>query len=155
MHGVPARGRTVPGEPMRDISLIVIHCSATPPEQDIGAAEIREWHMNGNGWSDIGYHYVVRRSGVIETGRPLERAGAHASGHNEDSIGVCLVGGLDAERDPDANYTHRQWTSLLDLVDELAARWPRAKILGHRDLPDVAKACPCFDARAWAARNDR
>ena len=71
---------------MRDINLIVIHCSATPPDQKIGAEEIRDWHVNGNKWSDIGYHYVIRRNGVIDVGRDVSVAGAHAKGYNHGAI---------------------------------------------------------------------
>lgn len=135
---------------MRDIDLIVIHCAATPPDADIGVEEIRDWHVNGNGWSDVGYHYIVRRNGMIEGGRPVEEPGAHAKGHNANSIGVCLVGGVKADNTPDCNYTRAQWASLARLIRGLRASYADARILGHRDLPGVTKACPSFDAMAWA-----
>lgn len=135
---------------MRDIDAIVIHCAATPPDVDVGVEEIRDWHVNGNGWSDVGYHYIVRRNGMIEGGRPVEEPGAHAKGHNANSIGICLVGGVDAENRPDSNYTRAQWASLARIVRSLRASYPDARILGHRDLPGVTKACPSFDAMAWA-----
>ena len=134
---------------MRKIDHIVVHCAATRPSADVGAAEIRRWHVSGNGWRDIGYHYVIRRSGAVESGRPLEQAGAHVSGHNAGSIGVCLAGGLDAAGKSAAEYTAEQWTALRELLGRLAGRFPDAKILGHRDFPGVKKDCPCFDVRAW------
>ena len=137
---------------MRKIQAIVIHCSATKAYADIGAEEIRRWHVQGNGWRDIGYHFVIRRSGVIETGRPIEQAGAHVSGHNADSVGICLAGGLDANMRPEANYSPEQWAALKDKVLELKKAFPGAKVLGHRDYPGVNKACPCFDVRKWAAQ---
>ena len=135
---------------MREIRQIIIHCAATPPAMDVGADEIRGWHVDGNGWSDIGYHYVIRRSGDVEPGRPLERAGAHARGQNSDSIGVCLVGGVDESGAADANFTARQWRSLEALVSQLRRDFPGAAITGHREH-DSGKACPSFDAVAWAA----
>lgn len=135
---------------MRDIDLLVIHCAATPPSADIGVEEIRHWHVDERGWSDVGYHYIIRRDGLVEGGRDVEIAGAHARGHNANSIGVCLVGGVDEQGQPDANYTRAQWASLARLIRSLKASYPEAGILGHRDLPGVTKACPVFDAIAWA-----
>ncbi len=135
---------------MRDIDLIVIHAAATPPDMDIGADEIRRWHVDERGWSDIGYHYVIRRNGEAEGGRPVERQGAHVRGHNASSIGICMVGGINGAGDPDCNYTASQWERLAVLVEGLAAAYPNARICGHRDL-DPHKACPVFDAAAWAA----
>lgn len=137
---------------MRKINRIIVHCSATPADMDIGAPEIREWHVNGNGWDDIGYHYVIRRDGIIDGGRPLEIMGAHAGGHNEDSIGICLVGGVDADdrRTAEFNYTREQMRALERVIETMMQRYGSAlDVLGHRDLPGVSKACPCFDVRRW------
>lgn len=134
---------------MRRIDHIVIHCSATPPSQDIGADTIRQWHVDGNGWSDIGYHYVIRRSGVLETGRPMAKAGAHVRGHNEHSIGICVVGGTDESGKSEPNFTGEQWEHLRMVIDTLAHVYPEADLCGHRDFPDVAKDCPCFDVKHW------
>lgn len=136
---------------MRDINLIIIHCAATYPRMDIGVKEIRQWHMRDNGWSDIGYHYVIRRDGALETGRPLERAGAHCQGKNAGSIGICLVGGLEktpaGKSVPAANFTNAQYAALHKLLQELAEKFPGAEIRGHQDF--ARKACPCFDVAAW------
>jgi len=115
---------------------------------DIGVHEIRDWHVNENAWRDIGYHYVIRRSGEIEEGRPEEQPGAHVRGRNSDSIGICLVGGRAERHDAvDVNYTKAQWDSLLHLVGELKYDHPRAKVRGHRDYAD--RECPGFDVVAW------
>ncbi len=134
---------------MREISLIIIHCSATPPTMDIGADEIRKWHT-AKGWSDIGYHHVMRRNGVIEAGRPEERAGAHVKGFNANSIGVCMIGGVDAEGNPESNFTAAQWASLEPFIHDLSERYPDARITGHND-PEFksGKACPCFNVTEW------
>ena len=135
---------------MRPIRRIVVHGSATPPMMDIGVREIRRWHLE-RGWSDIGYHFVIRRNGRIERGRPVEQPGAHAKGYNRDSIGVCLVGGTDRKGRPDANYTYDQYYQLNQLVHELVFEYgvPLSEVVGHRDLPGVRKACPCFDVRGF------
>ncbi len=132
---------------------VVIHCSATRAIQDIGAADIRRWHK-AKGWSDIGYHLVIRRDGRVEKGRALDAIGSHVKGHNANSVGICLVGGLNNDTyAPEANYTPAQWTALKATVADLLKRYPAARVLGHRDFPGVAKACPCFDAKPWAAKN--
>lgn len=129
---------------------LVLHCSATRAIQDIGASDIRKWHR-AKGWEDIGYHYVIRRSGKIETGRSRDVIGSHVQGRNADSIGICLVGGLnDDTYKPEDNFTPQQWEALEKLIRGLLKAYPSAKILGHRDFPGVKKACPCFDARKWA-----
>lgn len=128
---------------------LVVHCSATPPKLDIGANEIRGWHK-AKGWADIGYHYVIRRNGSVEPGRPENQVGSHVKNHNSNSLGICLVGGTDARQKPQDNFTPAQWASLQTLLMRLLAKYPGAKILGHRDFPDVHKACPCFDAIKWA-----
>ncbi|MDR1946615.1 MAG: N-acetylmuramoyl-L-alanine amidase [Desulfovibrio sp.] len=152
---------------MRKITEIIIHCSATPPSADIGAAEIRGWHVQGNGWKDIGYHGVIRRSGELESGRPMDQPGAHCAGRNAHTVGICLVGGIqdgkggDANQDgvvtefengkkgvPEANYTPAQWATLERVVRDLLVRFPGATLHGHNEF--AAKACPCFSVREWA-----
>lgn len=130
------------------VRFLAVHCSATPPGVDIGAAEIRKWHID-KGWEDIGYHHVIRRDGTIESGRPLEFQGAHVQGHNHESIGICLVGGVNKAGDPDANFTAAQYASLESLILALLPRYPGAVVRGHRDFPGVTKACPSFDVQAW------
>lgn len=128
---------------------IVVHCSATAPSDDIGVDEIRRWHVEQNGWRDVGYHFVIRRSGSVEEGRPVNATGAHAKGFNTSSVGVCLVGGVDESYDDDCNFTHAQYESLRALLITMQDKYPNARVLGHRDLPGVRKSCPCFDAVAW------
>lgn len=142
---------------MREITQIIIHCSATPPYRDIGADEIREWHIKDNGWVDIGYHYVIRRDGSIDPGRDLDgdgevddEVGAHAYGFNRNSIGICLIGGVDSNKMPIANYTSHQYASLHELHEELLEKHPTiTSTVGHRDLPSAMKPCPCFDVREF------
>lgn len=127
---------------MRELKEIILHCSATKASQDIGAAEIRDWHVNGNGWSDIGYHYVIRREGTIENGRPLAFTGAHCHGHNTGTIGICLVGGLDDNGKVKDDFTSAQFKSLARLIELLRGRYGQMPINGHCDY--AKKACPVF-----------
>lgn len=131
---------------------LVLHCSATRAIQNIGAKEIRSWHK-AKGWSDIGYHFVIRRDGMVEKGRALDAIGSHVQGHNYNSVGICMVGGIGESMQPEDNFTRAQWAALKTLLADLVKRYPKATILGHRDFPGVHKACPCFDARNWAAAN--
>jgi len=127
---------------------IAIHCSATPPSLDVGEEWIRALHID-KGWSDIGYNVVIRRSGKIDIGRPLDAVGAHVKGFNSRSVGVCLIGGVNEAGEPDANYSPEQYDALELTIRFLQATYPQALVQGHRDFPDVNKACPCFDVREW------
>ena len=143
-----------------DIKYIVVHCSATKRTQDIGVVEINRWHRD-RGWSGIGYQFVIRRDGTVETGRPINKVGAHAYGYNRISWGICMVGGLDYQGDPVDNFTPPQYDALRAVVTTLKAFAPDAEVLGHRDLsPDIngdgviekwewLKSCPCFDVKKW------
>jgi len=133
---------------VREINRIIVHCSATKPSMDIGADEIKQWHL-ARGWSDIGYHWVITREGITEKGRSEKVAGAHARGHNSDSIGICLVGGIDEDGQPDCNYTAAQYRALNDTINGIYMRHNIHEVLGHRDLPGVTKACPCFDVQSF------
>lgn len=133
----------------RRITHAVVHCAATRPSLDVGAAEIRDWHVRGNGWSDIGYHWVIRRNGLIEPGRDEGTAGAHVAGHNARTIGICLVGGLNQAGSPAPEYSAGQLTALTGLLKRIELIYPGVQILGHRDFPGVAKACPSFDVAYW------
>lgn len=129
---------------------IAVHCSATGEKTDIGAADIDRWHRK-QGWDCIGYHYVIRRNGTLEVGRDEKKIGSHVSEYNAVSVGVCLVGGVDANDVKKAvnNYTPAQFATLKKLLIELRTRYPKAIIQGHRDFPKVAKACPCFNVKDW------
>lgn len=144
-----------------DVRYVVVHCAATRPSMDIGAAEIDQWHRQ-RGWSGIGYHAVIRRNGTIEPGRSIRfndvQAGAHVAGLNDVSVGVCLVGGLGYVDGKDAQsfeeaYTPYQEHALLSLLDTWRRMFPKAEVVGHRDLAS-GKACPCFDVRSWLVDRD-
>ena len=130
---------------MRNINKIIVHCSATPEGRDVSIDTIRKWHVEDNGWSDIGYHWVITLSGAIEKGRPESRSGAHAKGHNKNSVGVCYVGGVDSDMNPKDTRTDAQKETLKCLLEDLRERYPQAEIIGHRDVS--SKDCPSFDAK--------
>lgn len=140
---------------------IVVHVSATPPSMFIGAKEINAMHK-AKGWAGIGYAYVIRRNGKVEKGRPDNQVGAHVEGWNSVSLGICVVGGVDANGHAENNMTVAQQPALEELIRSLLQKYRHAKVCGHRDLsPDrdgdgviepheFIKQCPCFDAIPWA-----
>lgn len=132
----------------KETDFVVIHCSATKPDMDIGAKDIDRWHRQ-KGWRKIGYHYVIKRDGTIEEGRDLGEVGAHARGINSKSVGICMAGGIADDGKSEDNFTDEQWNALGPLVNQMKVAFPDAEVLGHRDLPNVAKDCPCFDVREW------
>lgn len=131
--------------------LIVIHCSATPPDMDIGAAEIRGWHKQ-KGWSDIGYHFVIRRNGEIENGRDVKEIGSHVAGHNWNTVSICMVGGIDDAAHAECNFTPAQWAALKETVHGLCKLFGRLPLRGHHDLYP-GKDCPSFNVKDWAREN--
>lgn len=135
-----------------NVHYLIVHCSATRPGLDIGVEEITRWHVDERGFTDIGYHYVLRRSGAIENGRSLSLQGAHAYGYNSSSVGICLIGGVDYDDLPTQNFTESQYSSLRIVLKALRLIFPNAHICGHRDLKTkhpTLKTCPCFDVRNW------
>lgn len=129
---------------------IVVHCAATPPNLDADVSDIDRWHKQKR-WAGVGYHFVIKRDGTLQAGRGIEDLGAHVSGKNSISLGVCLIGGVNKAGKAENNFTDAQFNMLRRVLAQLEKRYPRAKILGHRDL-DNMKACPCFDVQKWYNR---
>jgi hypothetical protein len=116
---------------------VILHCSATADYgDDIGAKEIRNWHMYENGWSDIGYHYVLRRNGIIEAGRPEQIKAAHTYGHNQDTLGVCYVGTYKP--------TIMQLESLISLYMLFKNKYQIGYLDWHGHNDFSSKQCPGF-----------
>ena len=128
---------------MRRIDKIIVHCTATPEGRDVSVNEIDLWHRQ-RGFKGVGYHYVIGLDGTVDVGRPISEIGAHCSGYNSHSVGVCYVGGLDKDGRPKDTRTTRQKSALIELLTALREQFPQARIFGYRDF--AAKACPCFDA---------
>jgi len=130
---------------------------------DISIDDIERWHTDpppkGRGWSRVGYHYFIKRSGVVQSGLAPDFVGIHARGYNSNSLAICLEGGLDENGDPEDNFTEAQFRSLSSVLSLAKRLYPEAKIMGHRDIsPDLnkngiieesewLKACPCFDVK--------
>ncbi len=128
---------------MRTITLIIIHCSATPEGRSLSFEECRRDHIMHRHFRDIGYHFYITRDGTVHDGRPIEKVGAHCEGHNPHSIGICYEGGLDANGKPADTRTEAQRKALKSLVERMHRLFPKALIVGHHDL-NPRKACPCF-----------
>ena len=128
---------------MRTITLIIIHCSATPEGRSLSFEECRRDHIMHRHFRDIGYHFYITRDGTVHDGRPIEKVGAHCEGHNSHSIGICYEGGLGANGKPADTRTEAQRKALKSLVERMHRLFPKALIVGHHDL-NPRKACPCF-----------
>lgn len=137
---------------LRPIKYLVIHCSDSPDDMDIGVKEITAWHVE-KGFRTIGYHAVVRRNGAIEYGRYEHEIGAHVKGHNQNSLGICWVG-----REHPAAV---QMATLKLLVRTWRRKYnlPIDAVVGHRELaPLSGKTCPNLDMvafRDWIAKEDK
>ena len=130
---------------MRNLSRIIIHCSATREGQDVSVDTIRRWHED-RGWSDIGYHFVIGIDGTIHRGRDIDKIGAHTYRHNLDSIGVCYVGGLEEDgKTPKDTMTEMQEIAMLELIKSLRVTFGKLRLHGHNEF--AAKACPSFDVQ--------
>lgn len=122
---------------MRKIKEIYIHHSAS--NRDSTTLEmIRSWHVDGNGWSDIGYHYVIEGSGEIKEGRPQSRIGAHVRGNNSNTIGICLAGNFELEK-PSPEQLENLWK----LLEGLMANYnlSRENVLAHREFVNAKTLC--------------
>ena len=129
-----------------NVKYLIVHCSATTEGKDFRAKDIDKWHKQ-QGWSCIGYHYVIDLDGTTEKGRDESKAGAHCLGHNGESLGICYIGGLAKDgKTPKDTRTETQKAALIKLLKELKAKYPKAKIVGHNQF--AKKACPCFDAES-------
>lgn len=145
----------VPAAQKRYIDEIIVHCTATPEGEDFTVDQIRKMHL-ASGYSDIGYHFIIYRDGSVHAGRSEAVSGAHTEGHNTRSIGVSYVGGCPDRSDKKwmnkgkDTRTAAQKTELVKLLKELKAKYPNAKIYGHRNF--AKKACPSFDAKTEYAK---
>ena len=134
---------------LANINKVVVHCAYTPPQMDIGVDTIRVWHY-ARGMTDVAYHYVIRRNGDIEKGRELtEVPAANGAGNNTNTIAICYVGGMSADKKrSEDNRTNAQKEALFELkllISQILGR--QVEWVGHRDLPGVKKDCPGFDVK--------
>ena len=143
----------------RRIDEIIVHCSVTRPawlaDRPLAdqVAEIRRWHTEERGWSDVGYHWIVGRDGSIASGRREATVGAHCAGCNRHSLGICLIGGHGASESDrfEENFTREQDDALRDLIDTLRDRYGQhVRVTGHHEY--AAKSCPGFRVGRWLSR---
>lgn len=146
-------------EAMRNINLIVVHCSATREDKSFTEFDLDDCHRR-RGFNGAGYHFYIRKNGDIKSTRAVEKIGAHAKGFNKESIGICYEGGLDRTGQPKDTRTEWQKHSLRVLILTLLRDYPDCRVCGHRDLsPDLngngeiepeewVKSCPCFEVKA-------
>ena len=130
---------------MRTINYIVIHCTATQPDVKIESIK-RYWKENLK-WKSPGYHYMIKADGEIVNTLPIDQVSNGVAGWNSQIINISYIGGIDKSGNPKDTRTEEQKASILKLLKELKSKFPKAKIQGHRDFPNVHKACPSFDAK--------
>jgi N-acetyl-anhydromuramyl-L-alanine amidase AmpD len=138
---------------MRTINKLIVHCSASDNIIDDSIEAIRSLHTSpkdkkilwgtyqttGKGWTDVGYHFFIEKSGEIKKGRDIDRKGAHCYKQNDNSIGVCLSGNTDFKGD--------QFIALTRLLQALVILFPEVTIHGHNEFAN--KTCPNFDMKTF------
>ncbi|WP_330746589.1 N-acetylmuramoyl-L-alanine amidase [Chryseobacterium sp. CP-77] len=130
---------------MRTINYIVIHCTATQPDVTIESIK-RYWKENLK-WKNTGYHYMIKADGKIVNTLPIDQVSNGVAGWNSQIINISYIGGIDKNNHPKDTRTEDQKRSMVKLLRELKSTFPKATIQGHRDFPNVYKACPSFDAK--------
>ncbi|HOZ86805.1 MAG TPA: N-acetylmuramoyl-L-alanine amidase [Bacteroidia bacterium] len=135
---------------MRNVKYIVVHCTATQPEATIEA--IRRYWREVKGWKDVpGYHYIIKQDGEIVKLLDENKNSYGVYAHNSECISISYIGGIDKTGKPKDTRTKAQERAMFDKLSDLLKRYPKAKIVGHRDFPGVKKACPSFDVKTWLA----
>lgn len=135
---------------MRTIKYIVVHCTATP--QTATVSSIQNYWKNTLKWAMPGYHFMIKPDGEIVQLLEIEKISNGVKGFNSVSINVSYIGGCEPSGQskqmiPVDNRTPAQKASLMHLLKELKQKFPKAIIQGHRDFPNVKKACPSFNAK--------
>jgi N-acetylmuramoyl-L-alanine amidase len=132
---------------MLPIKFLTVHCAATPEGRDVKAATVMDWDKAKFG--QVSYHHIIELDGNQVTCLSDDTLGAHVHLHNTGNIGVCYVGGTDAHGNPKDTRTDAQKKTLRSIIEAYKAKYPGIVVRGHRDWPDVHKACPSFDVLVW------
>ena len=135
----------------RDIQYIVVHCTATQPDTKI--ENIQRYWKEQLDWNNPGYHFIIRRDGIIVQLQSIDKVANGVAGYNTQSVHISYIGGVDKQNQPVDNRTYEQKEAMFDKLVELSEKYPHAKIQGHRDFPGVKKACPSFDVKTWLANH--
>jgi N-acetylmuramoyl-L-alanine amidase len=132
----------------RNIKYIVVHCTATPTNTTL--VSIKRYWKEQRGWNDtLGYHYFIQRDGTVIQLLDETKNSNGVYLHNSNCINIAYLGGIDKEGKPMDNRSDAQKHAMFDLIVTLTEKYPTAEVLGHRDFPNVHKACPCFDVKEW------
>ena len=132
---------------MREIKYIVLHCTATQPTATIEGI-MRYW-FEEKGWKSPGYHYMIKASGETVSTYPIDKISNGVKGYNKNSIHISYIGGIDKKGKPQDTRTQKQIGAQIAILGILKKEFPNAAVVGHRDFPNVAKACPSFDVKTW------
>lgn len=134
----------------RNIKFIVVHCTATPSNTTIDS--IKHYWKDVRKWGDtVGYHYIIEADGEVTQLLAEEKNSNGVYAHNSASINMAYIGGVDKDGKSKDTRTNAQKHAMFDLIVQLTEKYKEAKVLGHRDFPNVAKACPSFDVKTWLA----
>lgn len=131
----------------RIIKYIVVHCTATPTDTTIES--IKRYWKEEKKWNNPGYHYIIKRNGEIVQLQNENLIANGVAGYNANAVHISYIGGIDKNSNPIDNRTPAQVRVMFDKLVELSEKYPAARILGHRDFPEVKKACPSFDVKKW------
>ena len=130
---------------MRNIKYIAVHCTATPQTTSIDS--IKNYWKTNLGWKMPGYHFIIKPDGEVVNLLSIDKISNGVQGYNSETINISYIGGVDTQEKAFDNRTPQQKASLLRLLQELHAKFPKAFIQGHRDFPKVKKDCPSFNAK--------
>lgn len=130
---------------MRTINYIAVHCSATP--QTTKVSSIQNYWKTNLGWKNPGYHVIVEANGNAVELLPIDQVSNGVAGYNSQTINISYIGGIDANGKPTDNRTCEQKVAILHYLHKWRKMFPSARIQGHKDFPNVKKACPSFDAK--------
>jgi N-acetylmuramoyl-L-alanine amidase len=132
---------------MRQIKYIVLHCTATPELTRIES--IQKYWRETLGWRDPGYHWIIKHNGHAVQLHPIDKPSNGVKGFNANAIHISYIGGIDEKGKAKDTRSDKQKQTMYDLVKGYKEMFPDAKILGHRDFPNVAKSCPSFSVEEW------
>ena len=130
---------------MREIKFLAVHCTATP--QTATVSSIQSYWRNVLKWKMPGYHFIIKPDGEVVKLLSVDEISNGVKGFNSVSINIAYIGGVDSQNNPIDNRTPAQKKALRDLLEKFKIVHPKAIIQGHRDFPNVKKACPSFDAK--------
>lgn len=135
---------------IRNIKYLVIHCTATRPDATIES--IKRFWKEVRKWGDTpGYHYIIKADGEVVQLLAEDKNSCGVYHHNSECISIAYIGGIDKSGKPKDTITRAQEHAMFDLVVSLTEKYKGVETRGHRDFPDVAKACPSFDVKTWLA----